>query len=444
MQGRCDRFPHPEWLETVASFPWSGVYTSAIDTICLKAFRTTSWRELQSIYDSETLNPSDPRNRHRLHCTFLFGCVNQDDKNKRPPLNEYELDVRDSVANALARRLPELITPFGTLVIEGYAGELDWFSPQKLTPVIQMLNQAQVHIFSANEGIKQNSRIARRVQEGKVILHDENLAVYLLRVQEAGYLTLGEPPEKEEYGRRITLEEKSLTVPLNLWNQVSRSATILDDMILLEPPHIGENKLYSEFRAFLAESSNRPIWSGYARGFAFKRNFESELQKIVTKRLKSNELQDEPVILWGQSGTGKSIALGHLAYSIRKEKKYPVLFIEHRSKLPLSSDLDTFCKWAEDLGASAVLIIWDGMVEQEQYYELTKRLSSRGRKVVVVGSCYAETVKKINFVEAPASLRNVSPRREGIDEISGFIAFVEKFASSSSVDLRKLSEQRWS
>ncbi|MEG3956107.1 P-loop NTPase [Microcoleus sp. herbarium2] len=439
MQERCDRFPPPEWLETVASFPWSGVYTSAIDTICLKAFRT-SWRELQSIYDAETLNPSDPRNRHRLHCTFLFGCVNQDDKNKRPPLNEYELDVRDSVATALASKLPELITPFGTLVIEGYAGDLDWFSSKKLIPVIHSLNQAQVHVFSANEAIKQNSRIARGVQEGKVILHDENLAVYLLRVQEAGYVTLGEPPEKEEYGRRITLEEKSLTVPLNLWNQVSRSATILDDMILLEPPHIGENKLYSEFRAFLAESSNRPIWSGYARGFAFKRNFESELQEIVTKRLKSNELQDEPVILCGQSGTGKSIALGHLAYSIRKEKKYPVLFIEHRSKLPLSSDLDTFCKWAEDLGASAVLIIWDGMVEQEPYYELTKRLSSRGRKVVVVGSCYGEAAKKDNFVEAPASLSKVSPRREGIDEISGFIAFVEKFASSSSVDLRKLSE----
>ena len=437
MQQRCERFPSPEWLGTVASFPWSGVYTSAIDTVCLKAFRT-SWRELQPIYDSETLNPSDPRNRHRLHCTFLFGCVNQTDRDKKPPLNEDELDIRDSVANALARRLPELITPLGTLVIEGYAGDSDWFSPQKLTPVIERLNQAQVHIFSANEAIKQNSRIARRIQEGKVILYDENLAVYLLRVQEAGYLLLGEPPEKDEYGRRITLEDKSLTVPLNLWNQVSRSSTILDDTILIEPPHIGENRLYSEFRAFLAESSNKPIWSGYARGFAFKRNFESHLQEIVTKKLKSNELQDEPIILFGQSGTGKSIALGHLAYSIRKEGKYPVLFIEHRSKLPLPSDLDAFCKWAEDSGAPAILIVWDGMFEQEQYYELTKRLASRGRKAVIVGSCYGEANKKNNFVQAPSVL---SSNQEGTDEISKFIAFIEKFVPSSSADLRKLNEK---
>ncbi|MBC1237224.1 DEAD/DEAH box helicase family protein [Nostoc sp. 2RC] len=438
MQQRCERFASPEWLETVASFPWSGVYTSAIDTICLKAFRN-NWRELQPIYDSETLNPSDPRNRHRLHCTFLFGCVNQDDKNKRPPLNEDELDIRDSVANALARRLPELITPLGTLVLEGYAGDLDWFSPQKLTPVVERLNQAQVHIFSADEAIKQNSRIARRVQEGKVILYDENLAVYLLRAQEVGYLILGEPPEKDEYGRRITLEEKSLTVPLNLWNQVvSRSATILDDTILIEPPHIGDNRLYSEFRAFLAESSNKPIWAGYARGFAFKRNFESQLQEIVIKRLKSNELQDEPIILCGQSGTGKSIALGHLAYSIHKERKYPVLFIEPRSKLPLLSDLDAFCKWAEDSGASATLIIWDGMLEQEQYYELTKRLASRGRKAVVVGSCYGEANTKNNFVQAPSSLAN---NQEGINEISEFIAFIEKFVPGSSADLKKLSEK---
>lgn len=232
MQGRCNCFLHPEWLETVASFSWSGVYTSAIDTICLEAFRT-SWRQLQPIYNSETLNPSDPRNRHRLHCTFLFGCVSQADKDKRPPLNEDELDVRDSVANALARRLPELITPLGTLVIEGYAGDLDWFSPQKLTPVIEGLNKAQVHIFSVNEAIKQNPRIARRVQEGKVILHDENLAIYLLRVQEAGYLILGEPPENAEYGHRITVEHKSLNVTLDIWNLVSRSATILDDTIHL-------------------------------------------------------------------------------------------------------------------------------------------------------------------------------------------------------------------
>jgi len=442
MQGRCDLFPHPEWLETVASFPWSGVYTSAIDTICLKAFKTNWRRQLQPIYDSETLNPSDPRNRHCLHCTFLFGCVSQADKDQRPPLNEDELDVRDSVAYALASRLPELITPLGTLLIEGYAGDLDWFSPKKLTPVIEKLNQAQVHIFSANEAIKKNSRIAKRVQEGKVILHEENLAVYLLRLQEAGDLLLGEPSENDEYGHRITVENKSLNVTLDIWNRVSRSATILDDTILIEPPHIGENRLYSEFRAFLAESSNKPIWSGYARGFAFKRNFESNLQEIVTKRLKSNELQDEPVILCGQSGTGKSIALGHLAYSIRKEKKYPVLFIENRSKLPLPNDLDTFCKWAEDFGASAVLIIWDGMVEQEQYYELTKRLSSRGRKVVVVGSCYRKAAaQKNNFVEAPAFLSNSSPKREGIDEMTGFIDFVEKFAPSSSENLRKLSEK---
>jgi hypothetical protein len=435
MQQRCERFSSPEWLETVATFTWNGIYTSAVDTIWLKAFRS-DWRELQPLYDAEPLNPLDPRNRSRLHCTFLFGCVNQTEENKRPPLSEDDMDVRVAQTVKLLDKLPELITPLGVLVIEGYAGEQDWLSPEQLVPVIKHLNPGQTHIFSATEELRNNRRISKLTQKGKLVLHSESLAFYLLKVQEDGLIQLGLPPEREEYGRQINLEEKSVTVPLGLWNQVSRSAIILDEALLIQPPHVSQDKLYSEFRSFLAQSSFRPVWSGYGRGFAFKRDFEDAFQERVNNKLASNELQDKPIILHGQTGTGKSVALGRLAYAIRKEGKYPVLYIERRSKQPLLSDLEAFCKWAEDSGASATLIVWDGMLEQEQYYEFTKRLAGRGRKVVLVGSCYAiaklsgQYRKNKNFVEAPATLDQKPPGKDKQNEISRFTSFISRFDKS--------------
>ena len=61
-------------------------------------------------------------------------------------------------------------------------------------------------------------------------------------------------------------------------------------------------------------------------------------------------MQNDPIILHGQTGTGKTVALGSIAYRVRDEGKYPVLFIERKSQRLSNNDLEAFCKWAEDLG----------------------------------------------------------------------------------------------
>jgi len=354
----------------------------------------------------EKYEPINPRNRLKLHCTYLFGNVSRTEEEERPPLTEFELLTRKQTAVALARRLPKILTPLGVLVIEGYAGERDWFNPEDFLPIIDKLNPGQVHIFNVTEELAKNTYIVHLIKKGKLKLYSESLATYLLRGEEAGFLQLGKRPEEEEHGRHIQLGEKILTVPSNVWNQVSMSAMILDDSLLIAPPSLSEEKRYYEFRNFLAESSIKPVWSGYERGFAFRREFEKKLDVITHQKLKSPELQKEPLILHGQTGTGKTVALGALSYKIRKGKKHPVLFIERRPKLPINSDIDYFCKWAEDCGAPSTLIVWDGMLDPEQYYDLLRYLTGRGRKVVVVGSCYKRdpTRDQENFIEAPASL----------------------------------------
>ena len=46
----CRRLSPPEWLQSIAGFPWNSVFSSAIDPIWLQAFRN-GWREVAPIFD---------------------------------------------------------------------------------------------------------------------------------------------------------------------------------------------------------------------------------------------------------------------------------------------------------------------------------------------------------------------------------------------------------
>jgi len=436
MQERCNRLSPPSGLKTISKYAWNGIYTSAIDLIWQEEFRL-GWRSLQPIFEEKYFSPS-PRNRLKLNCTYLFGNVGQSEKNKRPPLDDFEFIEREQVAITLVRRLPEIITPFGILIIEGYAGDRDWFTLKNLIPIINKLNSKQTHIFSATEELKENKLISKLIEREKVVLHEENLASFLSKGEQLGYIKLkGNKPLDENLDHRIQIREKVQYVPTEIWNKVSESATILDDTILIKPTAFSEERRYYDFRTFLLESSIRPIWTGYERQFNFKRDFEKTLYKKVSSKLKSNELQQEPIILHGQTGSGKTVALGALAYKIRAEKKNPVLFIGRNAQPPQESDLDMFCKWAENNDASPVLIIWDGMLKIEHYYSFLRKLVSRGRKVVLVSSSYRinETgIENKNLIEAPIKLNK--------NEASRFKKFIESFGIVVRKELQTAIETR--
>jgi hypothetical protein len=416
MYERCKRFSPSESTKIISEFVWSSLYTSLIDVIWYPAFRK-EWRELEPIFE-ESYKPSDPRNRFKLHCTFLFGCVNRTDDEQRPPLTSFEWRKRKQIAVALARRIPEIITPKGTLVIEGYS-EHDWFPPEELFPIIDLLGPQQTHIFRASDKLTNDPDARQLVKTGKLTFHSMGLAEAMLRGQESGFLKLGLPPEEELLGRRISTSEKVAVVPHDIWVQTVRSAIVLDDTVLAEASPLSDEARYREFRNFLANANGRPQWTAYARGFAFVRKYEKALRREVEEQLAQKRLADKPIILHGQTGTGKTVALGHLAFVTRRSLKHPVLFIERKLQRPLPADIDRFCKWAEDAGAPASLVIWDGMVNQEDYTDCLNYLTSKGRKVVLVGSCYGiadEYSREARFVRAPAGL---SP--EEISELRQFL-----------------------
>ncbi len=399
---RCRRMSPPSWLESVSNFPWNSVFSSAIDPIWLSAFRGES-REVAPVFDDDYF-PRDPRNRQVLHATFLFGAINQSEPNQRSPLSQFEFLGRQLIARNLAQRLPDTVTPLGVLVIEGYRGNRDWFQLADLYPILQSFGPGQVHVFSVDQELENDPILSELVRTETVVVHSEGLAWALQRGIDQGFVQLGALLSIKDGTRRITLRHGPVPISREIWNRIGNSGTLIDDSILAPPSPISKEALYWEFRRFLFESGIRPLWSGYARELAFRREFERELYEKVTARLSKELPIDQPIIVHGQTGTGKTVALGNLAYTLAKSGTYPVIFIERKTQRPIDTDIDECCRWLENHGAEATLIVWDGMVQQGDYYELQGYLASRGRKAIVVGSSYKLSSADDHLVEVPDQL----------------------------------------
>jgi len=171
------------------------------------------------------------------------------------------------------------------------------------------------------------------------------------------------------------------------------------------------------FYKFLKYSPNTPQWYGYTRqnGFAVRREFEDELYKEVKKGLEDDF--ETPVVLAGQTSSGKSIALTALAYRFFQERKYPVIFSNNNKSNAqfgsLADDagraLDNILKQIRDLGGRA-LVILDWSIYNIQRSDLVRRISdscvNRGHNALFVVSAMRADIrgKRYRVIEAPAKL----------------------------------------
>ncbi|MBK9155719.1 MAG: hypothetical protein IPM25_16180 [Chloracidobacterium sp.] len=395
LRERCRRMLPSTWLEIIGRFPWSSVVTSAVDTLVDRALEV-EWREIHPIFEDK-INPFDPRNRRRLHLTHLFGSLGRIEPAERPPLSKLELIKKRPNAISLLGRLPEVVSPLGTLVVEGYEPKGDWLGIEDFYAVLDNLGDGQIHFFfSGGDDLRSDELVSLLVEGKKAIVHPESLASVLNKAEAEGFIDSGLTSIEAEARDSLTVGNRVSSIPLHLRTQLARSALILDDELLIPPPTISKDRLYIEFRDFLANSSGRPDWKGFARGFAFKRDFETELEGSITKMLKGAGSLRRPLILHGRTATGKTVACGSLAYKTKIEGKFPVLFIERKTNRPNFHDISSFCEWAENEGSAATLVIWDAMAEVSQYEELVRFLQSRGRKAVIIGTSYLIPDQKIS------------------------------------------------
>ncbi len=379
----CDHIQPPSWLISVLSTPWNAVYTSAVDTLLRTRLRN-DWRDVQPVLN-EKYRPGNPRNPISLACTYLYGAVGEAAGPDAAPLSQVDLLRRRPTASALLQRVVEDLTPLGSLLIIGYDPATDWLRPSDLAAMLAHLSPGQAHAFGHSDSLAADSDLGAIIAAGALVTNQGSLADHLGPIAgprlsvAAGYA---------ESPRAVFINSDPYNVPTTIWNAAARSALPLTVAHVTEPSAVSEDARYEAFRRFLSSADGIPDWEGFNRGFAFRRNFEDKLRAAVIDAITGRNLPDRPIILHGAAGTGKTTAAARLALQIARGKEYPVLFIPNRSQNMAWRDIDQFLQWAEENGARSALVVWDGMVEVDQYFALSQRLAARGRQVCVVGTAY--------------------------------------------------------
>jgi hypothetical protein len=424
---RSETVPIAENLYDVSEFAWSNVFTSAIDEVWVRAFKKP-WRSLRAVF-TESAWPLEIRDHNALCSTFLFGCVDKEDEDCRIPKGLFNFDEKTQRAVALLRRLPEITTPLGVVLIEGYNPKTDWLKAKDLYPVLNSLGSKQAFLFSASDEICRDKYLAKLCEDGKLMFLPGKLAAFLRHAEQEGSITFGDPAIKLPAGRQITIDSAPQVIPKDLWQNLTGIAAILDDNSVMPTKPLSADQGYMDYRNFLADPIRPNDWTGFARGYVFRRDFEKLLHNECEKRLKQSRLQLNPLLLHGESGTGKTVAMANTAYQIASECVFPTVFIDRSVSSPDWRPIDRFLNWAEDCGAPACLVVWDGMRDPDQYLNLQRRLADRGRKVLVLGSTYLNNAPGTNHVEAPRELN--------LTEKSAFGSYLTQFLPDFAEALKK-------
>jgi hypothetical protein len=360
-----------------------------------------------------------------------------------PPITTGELYSRRQIAAAMLRALPELVTPLGHLYIDGYRLD-DWVEPRDLAGSLPPMARGQVHLFSADEALRATAEFRPLVSAGVIVFHEESLLDVISWGRERGLLEEARKYADVPSAFRVSIAGgKICRFELDVWNRLRRSLLILDDDVMRSPEPLSPERRYMEFREFLRGTSSSPRWSDCARGFAFLREAERAVENEVRTQLASQELRAKCVVLYGQSGTGKTVAMIHMAYRF-KQIGTPVGYISRRFVQPDFSDVDLFCEALENLGATRTLIVWDGMLEAARYNELADYLASRGRRAVIVGSSYRQSgeptpaMRGISWVEMPPSFS-----RNEAETFCRFLKTVDQLFDESPEDVHRMANGRF-
>ena len=401
----CRVAPSP--LAILREIPWSAVFTSTLDQT-LKLMLTGQGREPEVVL-SKDQEPRMSRSRARPPIYHLFGhSASLSDPNASPPKDLSELNTR-RVGHAvpMLNRVLDTATAFGLIVVDGLIPGKDWLRIDDIIGAIGRAAPEQVLWCGGQPSLGTDDTIDfdTAVQARRILVVPERFGSVLAELRAFGRLPALSSPESEEPGIVSFRDGGRLITKPSERLRIEAVASIVDDAWTAFLAPLMPTSEYIAFRRFHGDLEGpRTLVDGARRGFAIERDFEQVLFQRVNSAIENHASLDGPLILHGQSGTGKSVALARVVAKVREKKAAAVLYAIGR--LPQPQDISDFCKGAEEHGAKSTLIVCDANLDVEPYHELLKRLRSIGRRVVVLGSRYRFTDGK-NFslgIEVPATL----------------------------------------
>lgn len=386
---RFQRRVHPTSLEILADIPWSAIFTSSLDPTLNQLF-SRSGREPEPVLVNDHF-PKVVRSRARPPLYYLFSQAGTHDPKAFPPLNRTELNAHRLRHTAqLLNRLHETVTAVGYIAVEGFKPGSDWLRIDDFLGAIYETSLGQVLWFGGMPELKGENLtdFNSAVKQGQIIIENASLSSVISELRALGRMPDLLPLESEDVGIVSFGPRNRLETTPELRLTTEAVASIVDDSWTptFLPP-LGPESEYSVFRRFHGHLEGPLLLvEGVQRNFAIERNFESDLLKTVKRAVANHASIKGPIVVRGQSGTGKSVALARVVASIRKEKNTAVLY--SMGRIPQAEEVSSFCEAAEEAGARSTLIVCDANRDVDSYYDLLIGLRSRGRRAVVLGSHY--------------------------------------------------------
>ncbi|MBR8010439.1 hypothetical protein [Burkholderia vietnamiensis] len=432
---RFERQVPSEALEQVFEVAWSAVFTSSIDPRIVMRLETRG-RIPESVLSKDHF-PRVPRSRARPGVHYLFGRADETSLETRAPRSRKDLQKRRTVhANPLVNRIPETTTSLGLLVVAGLRAD-DWLSVDELLAPLSEQPGMRVLWFLAHQERPQSELFDDLVASGNLVTDERSLEEAVLACEiGSGANEAGKAIFQPDAGTITLGFGKFLRLSANLRLRIEAAAAIVDDTWTDPPEPLDKLQLTEAFRRFHGDLVGaRGLVEGVGRGFAIERDFEKPLWNQVEWLVQRAGHDESLVIIHGQSGMGKSLAVARLAGKLRRQLHLPVLY--SWARVPLAVELDDFCEAAERSGADCTVILCDCNSEVPRYRDLMDGLKSRGRRVIIVGTCYRLEVSDSDSKENyPEALPTLSPQ-----EASAIKSLIARFGQNEEIDYERAGSQ---
>lgn len=432
---RFERQVLSEALEQVFQVAWSAVFTSSVDPRILMRLETRG-RIPESILSKDHF-PRAPRSRARPGVHYLFGRADETSPETRAPRSRKDFQKRRTVhANPLVNRIPETTTSLGLLVIAGFRDD-DWLSVDELLAPLSAQPGMRIFWFLAHQEPPQSEFFDDLVASGNLVVDERSLEEAVLAFEIAsGFSQASQTIFQADFGTITLGTDKFLRLTAGLRLRVEAAAAVVDDTWTDPPEPLDKLQSAEAFRRFHGDLCGaRGLVEGIASGFSIERDFETKLWSQVKKLVQRPGQAESLVIVHGQSGMGKSLAIARAARLLRSQFHVPVLY--SWARVPLAMELDEFCETAERSGAHCTVILCDCNSEVRRYRELMDGLKSRGRRVIIVGTSYRLELKgrtpDTKYTEAPATLSG--------NETTQLKSLVARFGQSKEIDYQSAGDQ---